>query len=97
MVNLAEDLKKSDKTERDKSRESGPAVQDQNVYAIVDEGERVPACGIEFDLSSADHKNVTKSLLSSVRRLHINCGHPPVRTLHELCVSLEEAKSLKDV
>ena len=54
-----------------------PAAEDQNVFAIVDEGERIPACGIEFDLSPADKKNITRSLLSSVRRLHINCGHPP--------------------
>ena len=24
-----------------------------------------------------DHKDITKSLLSSIRRLHINSGHPP--------------------
>ena len=49
----------------------------EEVYANVDEGQRIPALGIEFDLNSTDHKLVTKSLLSSVRRLHVNCGHPP--------------------
>ena len=32
--------------------------------------------GIEFDIAPDHHNQVTKSLLSSVRRLHINTGHP---------------------
>ena len=71
MIDLAEDLR----------RPNASKVKDQNVYAIVEEGERIPALGIEFDLKPTDHKLVTKSLLSSVRRLHINCGHPPSEDL----------------
>ena len=43
---------------------------------IVNEGKDIPEGGIEFDLPT-EMQNVPKALLQSVRRLHINSGHPP--------------------
>ena len=48
-----------------------------DAYAVVNEGKSIPESGIEFDIPPEYHGQVTKSLLSSVRRLHINTGHPP--------------------
>ena len=44
----------------------------KKLYAIIDEGTRLPQDGIDFDLPPEQHRQMTKSLLSSVRRLHIN-------------------------
>ena len=47
------------------------------VHAVVNEGDSIPADGIEFDLPPELVPKATKSLLNSIRRLHVNCGHPP--------------------
>ena len=46
-------------------------------YVFIDEGQPIPQDGIEFDVTPKHAGNMTKSLLQSVRRLHINWGHPP--------------------
>ena len=53
-----------------------------DVYKIINEKKQpgeseIPDAGIEFDIPEQYEKNMTKSLLSSVRRLHLNSGHPP--------------------
>ncbi len=47
------------------------------VHSVVREGKEIPEDGIEFDIPPDLHSKVTKSLLSSLRRLHFNTGHPP--------------------
>ena len=54
------------------------------VYAIVDEHQNIPGDGIEFDLKPEIHSKMTKSLLASIRRLHINTGHPPNTELERI-------------
>ncbi len=49
----------------------------ESVYAVIDEKTPIPEAGIEFDLPPELHGKIPKSLLSSVRRLHFNSGHPP--------------------
>ncbi len=49
----------------------------EHVYAIIDEKTPIPEAGVEFDLPPELHGKIPKSLLSSVRRLHFNSGHPP--------------------
>ena len=46
-------------------------------YAIVEEDGDIPEGGIEFDLPPELHKKCPKALLSSIRSLHFNSGHPP--------------------
>ena len=48
-----------------------------DAFAIMKEGKDIPEDGIEFDIPPEHHSRIAKSLLSSVRRLHINSGHPP--------------------
>ena len=56
----------------------GMAKEMENyTYAIVEEGGEIPEGGIEFDIPPEYHGKIPKSLLSSVRRLHFNSGHPP--------------------
>ena len=55
-----------------------------SAFAVVNEGKDIPEGGIEFDIPPEHHKNITKSLLSSVRRLHINTGHPPNAELERI-------------
>ena len=57
--------------------ESARPCDASEVYVIVEEGQSIPQDGIEFDVQPKHVGNMTKSLLQSVRRLHINCGHPP--------------------
>ena len=52
-------------------------IRSSDVYAVVQEGCLVPQGGVEFDLPSENRRHITKSLLSSCRRLHINIVHPP--------------------
>ena len=49
----------------------------QEIFVIVNEGAQIPEAGIEFDVPGEHVGRMTKSLLQSVRRLHINSGHPP--------------------
>ena len=44
----------------------------------------LPQDGIEFDLPPEQHRQMPKALLSSVRRLHINTGHPPNAELERI-------------
>jgi len=60
------------------------ALTAHDAYAIINEKCDIPDGGIEFDLPPEQHKQVTKSLLSSVRRLHINTGHPPNAELERI-------------
>ena len=46
-------------------------------YAIVNEGDTIPQDGIEFNVPPEALPKMTKSLLNSIRRLHVNTGHPP--------------------
>ena len=68
MVNLAEAL--------NRSLGVAPSI-DQEAYAVIDEKTPVPEAGIEFDIPPEMHAKIPKSLLSSIRRLHFNSGHPP--------------------
>ena len=53
-------------------------------YAIVEEDGDIPEGGIEFDLPPELHKKCPKALLSSIRRLHFNSGHPPNAELERI-------------
>ena len=46
-------------------------------YRIIREKGDIPEAGIEFDVPPELHAKMPKSLLSAVRRLHFNSGHPP--------------------
>jgi len=48
-----------------------------DAFAVIDEKGDIPEAGIEFDLPPELHQKVPKALLSSIRRLHFNSGHPP--------------------
>ena len=54
------------------------------VYAILQEDTDISEGGIEFDLPPELHKKVPKALLSSIRRLHFNSGHPPNAELERI-------------
>ena len=53
-------------------------------FAIVNEGDKIPKDGIEFDVDPTLVPKMTKSLLNSVRRLHVKCGHPPNAELERI-------------
>ena len=53
-------------------------------YAVLEEDTDIPEGGIEFDLPPELHKKVPKALLSSIRRLHFNSGHPPNAELERI-------------
>ena len=57
---------------------------DHDNYAIIEEDGDIPEAGIEFDLPPELHKQMPKALLSSVRRLHYNSGHPPNAELERI-------------
>ena len=57
---------------------------DNETYVIVNEGVDVPPLGISFDLPRESLPQSTKTLLNSVRRLHINTGHPPNSELERI-------------
>ena len=57
---------------------------DHDTYAIYDEKTDVPEGGIEFDLPPELYGEISKALLSSVRRLHFNSGHPPSSELERI-------------
>ena len=46
-------------------------------FVILKEGRTIPEDGIEFDVPAKDTHRLTKAVLSAVRRLHLNSGHPP--------------------
>ena len=48
-----------------------------STFVIVEEGHMIPPDGIDFDIPKEHLGKMTKSLLQAVRRLHLNCGHPP--------------------
>ena len=56
---------------------SADSSDSKQAYVIVNEGTEVPEEGIEFDVPTEHVGRMTKSLLQSIRRLHINSGHPP--------------------
>ena len=57
---------------------------DSAAYVIVNEGTDIPPMGISFDMPREQLPNSTKTLLDSVRRLHINKGHPPNAELERI-------------
>ena len=61
----------------DLSTEEAPDEDDNEVCVVVDESTALPSEGIEFDVPPQHIGSMTRSLLSCVRRLHINSGHPP--------------------
>ena len=58
--------------------------KDLAVYGIFSEPGQIPEAGIEFEIPDDLKKSVTKPLLSSLRRLHINSGHPPNAELERI-------------
>jgi hypothetical protein len=58
---------------------------DQCVNTVIDEGTSVPKDGIEFTVPDDYRAAVPRSLLAAIRRLHINCGHPPNADLERVC------------
>ena len=56
----------------------------EQVYANIKENEDIPEAGSEFDLPAHLHGKIPKSLMSSVRRLHFNSGHPPNAELERI-------------
>ena len=57
---------------------------ENNIYAVIEEDGDIPEGGIEFDLPPELHKKCPKALLSSIRRLHFNSGHPPNTELERI-------------
>ena len=55
-----------------------------DTYSVYDEKTKVSEGGIEFDLPPELHGKISKALLSSVRRLHFNSGHPPNSQLERI-------------
>ena len=53
-------------------------------FSVVDEGKEILDDGIEFDLPPELRGKIPKSLLSSVRNLHFNSGHPPNAELERI-------------
>ena len=53
-------------------------------HAILEDDTDIPEGGIEFDLPPELHKKVPKALLSSIRRLQSNSGHPPNAELERI-------------
>ena len=54
------------------------------VQIVLKEGGGLPEDGLHFDIPEPLHTKIPKALLSAVRRLHINCGHPPTSDLERI-------------
>ena len=54
------------------------------IFSIYEEPGQIPEAGIEFNIEGDLKYKVTAPLLSSLRRLHINSGHPPNAELERI-------------
>jgi len=67
-----------------------------DVHVVVPESSTIPSEGIDIDLPAPLQQRVSKDLLDSCQRLHINAGHPPNADLERvvrLAGGSEEARS----
>ena len=62
-------------------------------FPVVNKRQRIPEAGICFDMPAEHLPRVTKSLLDSIRCLHMNTGHPPDAELDRI-VRLSAAQTL---
>ena len=66
------------------NRASSAASAEAQAFVIVNEDTVIPKDGIDFDVPAEHVGKMTKSLLDSCRRLHVNCGHPPNAELERI-------------